>query len=352
MRIIPLFCLLFLFGCKNDDPSNESTTMKSDIKKSIPLVSVYKVKTSSFNHYHKVQGEVIGKNMAYIRPEINGTVKIIHIKEGDYVRKKQPLITLSTDLLNSQLSEIEQQLSFSDFLFQKQKNLFEDGVATEIQLKEAENRLEGIKKSKLTLLTQIEKSTIYAPFDGYIESTMVQIGEAISPLNPVFHLVGINELYISADVSENLLSQISVNNPIEVYFPAIGETIENLKLTRIGKIVNATNRTVKIEAKLNSSTSNLIPNLMAEININDYTNDSSICLKSRLILKDALGNTYVKIIKNGFVKTISIKVGKQQGELIEVLSDIDIGTLVIDQGKSTVLEGQEVKIVNSLSDEK
>ena len=181
---------------------------------------------------------------------------------------------------------------------------------------------------------------------------MVQIGEAISPLNPVFHLVGLKELYVSADVSENLLSQISVNNPVEVYFPAIGETIENLKLTRIGKIVNATNRTVKIEAKLNSSISNLIPNLMAEININDYTNDSAICLKSRLILKDALGNTYIKVIKNGLVKTISIKVGKQQGELIEVLSAIDIGTLVIDQGKSTVLEGQEIKIVNSLSDEK
>jgi RND family efflux transporter MFP subunit len=267
-------------------------------------------------------------------------------------KKNQKLVTLSTDLLTSQLNELEQQVSFSEFLFQKQKTLFEDGISTEIQLKEAENRAETVKKSKLTLLKQIEKSTIYAPFEGYIESTMVQIGEAVSPLNPVFHLVGLKELYVSADVSENLLSQISINNPVDVYFPAIGETIENIKLTRIGKIVNATNRTVKIEAKLNSSFDNLIPNLMAEININDYTNDSAICLKSRLILKDASGKPYVKSIKHKLVTTLEVTLGKQQGDLIEVLSPIGVETVIIDKGKSSVLEGQEVKIINSSFDEK
>ena len=181
---------------------------------------------------------------------------------------------------------------------------------------------------------------------------MVQIGEAISPLNPIFHLIGLNDLYVSADVSENLLSQISINNSVEVYFPAIGETIKNLKLTRIGKLVNATNRTVKIEAKINSPFNSLIPNLMAEIKINDYTNDSAICLSSRLILKDAYGKTFVKTVQGNLVKRIDVKVGKQQDELIEILSPIEVGTVIIDKGKSTVLEGQEIEIINSSSNEK
>ncbi len=352
MRIILLSCLLFLIGCKNETPSDELLTPEEKVSKARPLVSAYKVSVDVFKHYHQIQGSVISKNMAYIRPEINGTVNLVHVREGDYVSKNQKLITLSTALLSSQLNELEQQLSFADFLYQKQKKLFDDGVSTEIQLKEAENRVETIKKSKLTLLTQLEKSILYAPFDGYIESTMVQIGESISPLNPVFHLIGVNDIYVSADVSENLLSQISINNPVEVYFPAIDKTISNLKLSRIGKLVNATNRTVKIEAKIKDTFSGLIPNLMAEIKINDYTNDSAICLSSRLILKDAYGNTFVKTIENNIVKSLDVRVGKQQGELVEILSPIDIGTMIIDKGKSTVLEGQEVEIINSSSNEK
>ena len=181
---------------------------------------------------------------------------------------------------------------------------------------------------------------------------MVQVGESISPLNPVFHLVGVNDIYVSADVSENLLSQISINNPVEVYFPALGETVSDLKLTRIGKLVNATNRTVKIEAKINSPFDGLIPNLMAEIKINDYTNDSAVCLSSRLILKDSYGKTFVKTIQNNIVKNIAVKVGKQQDELIEILSPLEVGTIIIDKGKSTVLEGQEIQIINSSANEK
>ena len=352
MRLLLLSCLLFLIGCENQTPSKELLNIEKPINQSYPLVSAHKVSIEVFKHYHQVQGSVISKNMAYVRPEINGTVSLVHVKEGDYVSKNQKLITLSTDFLSSQLNELDQQLSFADFLYQKQKKLFEDGVSTEIQLKEAENRVETIKKSKLTLLTQLEKSTLYAPFDGYIESKMVQIGESISPLNPIFHLVGVNDVYVSADVSENLLSQISINNPVEVYFPAIGETVSNLKLTRIGKLVNATNRTVKIEAKINSPFDGLIPNLMAEIKINDYTNDSAICLSSRLILKDAYGKTFVKTIENNIVKSLDVKVGKQQGELIEILSPIEIGTMIIDKGKSTVLEGQKIEIINSSTNEK
>jgi len=352
MRLLLLSCLLFLIGCENQTPSEKLLNTEIPINQSYPLVSAHKVSIEVFKHFQQVQGSVISKNMAYVRPEINGTVSMVHVKEGDYVSKNQKLITLSTDFLSSQLNELEQQLSFTDFLYQKQKKLFEDGVSTEIQLKEAENRVETIKKSKLTLLTQLEKSMLYAPFDGYIESTMVQIGESISPLNPVFHLVGINDIYVSADVSENLLSQISINNPVEVYFPAIGETISNLKLTRIGKLVNATNRTVKIEAKINSPFDGLIPNLMAEIKINDYTNDSAVCLSSRLILKDSYGKTFVKTIQNNIVKNIAVKVGKQQDELIEILSPLEVGTMIIDKGKSTVLEGQEIQIINSSANEK
>ena len=72
------------------------------------------------------------------------------------------------------------------------------------------------------------------------------------------------------------------------------QNIENLTVSRVGKVINAINRTVKIECKLPKN-NGLIPNLMAELNINHYTKDSAICLPSRLILKNSKGVPYTRI---------------------------------------------------------
>jgi RND family efflux transporter MFP subunit len=348
MRILPFLCLFVLLSCQDESTNEKTISENENIEKKFPLVTVHVVEKQSFNHFQKIQGSVISKDMAYIRPEIQGTVMKIHVKEGDYVIKNQKLLTLSNAVLNAQLAEIDQNLSFASFLYRKQMALFNEGVATEIQFKEAENGMESLNKARNTLLTQLGKTTILSPFSGYVETTMIQLGEAVSPASPAFHLVGTSNLYLTADVSENLLSEISINNPVVAYFPSINETVEGLKLTRIGKLVNPTNRTVKIEAILKNKTTELIPNLMGEIHINDYSIDSAICLSSRTILKNAYGETFVKTLNaQNKVVTCSIKLGKQEGQLIEVLGGLRVGTIVIDQGKSTVLEGQEVRVINT-----
>ena len=331
--------------------SNEKTGAEplgvdsSEVKK--PLISVLKVEKRTFKDFFKAQGSVVSKKMAYLKPEINGAIKKIHIKEGEYVEKGQALFTIATDLFNAQISEINEQISFAEYVFNKQKTMFEDGVTTEIQLKEAENGLNRFKKAKNTLLTQIEKSTVLAPFGGYIEEVLVKSGEIVSPMNYLCQLINTDDLYAVADVSENLLSDISEKNPLSVYFPSLGLNIEKLTVSRVGKVINAINRTVKIECKLPKN-NGLIPNLMAELNINHYTKDSAMCLPSRLILKNSRGETYLKVVddnKNVVIKNIVL--GRNYQSEVEILSGVSEGVLVVDEGRSTVLEGQEVEVISS-----
>ena len=87
---------------------------------------------------------------------------------------------------------------------------------------------------------------------------------------------------------------------------------------------------------------------MAELNINHYTKDSAICLPSRLILKNSKGETYLKVVDNN--KNIVIKnivLGRSYQSEVEILSGVNEGVLVVDEGRSTVLEGQEVEVLSS-----
>ena len=292
-----IWLTLLAFASCNSTETNRAELLEADsTEPKKPLISVLKVKKKTFKDFFKAQGSVVSKKMAYVKPEINGAIEKIHIKEGEYVEKGQALFTIATDLFNAQIAEINEQISFAEYVFNKQKIMFEDGVTTEIQLKEAESGLNRAKKAKNTLLTQIEKSKVVAPFSGYIEEVLVKSGEIVSPMNYLCLLINTNDLYAVADVSENLLSDIS-EKPLSVFFPSLDLNIENLTVSRVGKVINAINRTVKIECKLPND-NGLIPNLMAELNINHYTKDSAICLPSRLILKNSKGETYLKIVDN------------------------------------------------------
>ena len=349
MKNLIWFYLLLFTACQSGEETDMPVEKTPQELVSKPLVTVYKVEKKNFKHFFNAQGSVTSKEIAYLRPEINGTIKTLFVKEGDYVQKGQDILSIATDLLNAQVSELNSQLSFAKYLFDKQKTLFEEEINSEIQLKEAENNLNRIQKAKNTLLTQLEKSIMVAPFSGYIESIMIQLGESVTPMSPACHLINTSELYVVADVSENLLSEISVGNPIDVYFPSLDLEMKALKLDRIGRVVNNINRTVKIESKLPVSKS-LIPNLMAELRINHYSKDSAVCLPSRLVLKDSKGNTFLKVLdKNNNVLICPVKLGKNEKTIVEIISNLKAGSLVVDDGKSTVLEGQEVEIISGNS---
>ena len=126
MRNLVWFSLLLFTACKDGEETDLAFENEPKELVSKPLVTVYKVEKKNFKHFFNAQGSVTSKEMAYLRPEINGTIKTLFVKEGDYVQKGQKILYISTDLIDAQISELNSQLSFAKYLFDKQKTLFED----------------------------------------------------------------------------------------------------------------------------------------------------------------------------------------------------------------------------------
>ena len=115
MRNLIWFTLFFLIGCSNSDTTNGDDNEVKDLKNNKPLVSILELKKKPFKDFFYTQGHVISKKMAYVRPEINGTVIKILVEEGDYVKQGVPLFSISNELFNSQILELNEQVSFAEY---------------------------------------------------------------------------------------------------------------------------------------------------------------------------------------------------------------------------------------------
>src|ERR1700716_1079727 len=135
--------------------SDEITQLETEIGKADPnavvgkakLVSVVTVSPQNFTHYIQLQGKKDAENISYVSPRGGpGQVKAVYVKKGDYVKKGQLLLKLEDAVMLQNLSQLETQLAYAKNIYQRQKNLWDQGIGTEVQYLTAKNNVEGIEK--------------------------------------------------------------------------------------------------------------------------------------------------------------------------------------------------------------
>ncbi len=322
--------------------------------KNIPLITTFPAKQSVFTHYLELQGNVMTKQNVLIYPEMGGLLQKVYVTEGQRVAKGDLLATIDDGGLQQQLAQTEATAELAKTTYERQKRLWDQKIGSEIQYLQAKTDYLAKKNAVEQLKKQLDKAKITAPFDGVIDDVIKEEGTIVAPGQgaEVFRIVNLNNMYIQTDVPETYVKSITKGKEVVINFPILGTTVDS-KIRQAGNFINPANRTFKVEIPVPSNSKNVKPNLTARLKINDYTNDDAILIPLSIISENAQGQQYVYAVtgiqKKGNVtygKAVQkiIKVGKTQGDDIEVLEGINVGDQIIDAGARTVKNNQEVKI--------
>ncbi|MBT9186774.1 efflux RND transporter periplasmic adaptor subunit [Zobellia russellii] len=331
-------------------------TMNNDEK--LPLVTTVTAKAEKFDHFLELQGNVKTKQNVLVYPEMSGTLQRVYVKEGQRVAAGQILATIDDGGMSSQLSQLKTQAELAKTTFERRKRLWEQKIGSELEYLSAKTNYEAAEDAVKQTQSQLGKSSIRAPFSGIIDNVIKDQGTVVSPGpgSEVFRIVNLSDMYIEVDVPETYLSGIKVGKQAQVYFPVLGDTVTT-KVRQTGNFINPSNRAFTVEISVPNKKGNIKPNLTAKVNINDYTNEEAIVIPQSIISENAEGDQYVYIAEptdgenEAMLKKSIIKTGKTQGSHIEVLSGINDGDHIIEEGARSVKDGQKVKILNDQTDE-
>ncbi len=320
----------------------ELDTAKTDASVAVVLEEL---SAGKFTHILDIQGVVTSDNNVTLSAENGGKVLRIHVKEGQRVSKGQKLVDLDGSILQSNINEVKTRLVLAEETYQKQENLFKQKIGTEMQYLQAKNNYEALKDQLNTLYTQLDKFNLKAPFDGTVDEVFVKAGELTSPGMPAIRVVNLKEIEVSADVSEKYVGAFKSGDPVRIYFPAIKDTI-NARISAIGQVINAANRTFKMTIDINSNDERLKPNLLAIIHASDFEKEQAITVPANLI--QTIGTRkFIKVAveKNGkwFADERDVQTGLSSKGRIYIESGLNAGDRIITQGYLNVEKGDELK---------
>jgi len=308
------------------------------------LVETEVVEAAAFETYLNIEGKADAEQSTIATAQLPGTVTQVLVKPGDAVSAGQALAYMDNSTLRQSRGQIEQQLTFANTLFEKQKRLWQQGVGTEIQYLSAKNQKEALEKNLATLDAQLSMYTVKAPISGTVESVDTKIGQAAAPGIPMFKVVNLSNLKVVADIAESYSSKINKGDKVKIVFTDVNKTIES-RVSFASKVIDPLNRSFKIEIRLNGATE-IKPNMLAKLKIADYRNENAITVPTNAITA-GVDEKYVmvKIMQNGKVVAAKriVKPGHTGESRTEILEGIQAGDEIIVTGFQELNDGQIIE---------
>jgi len=385
-RISILIIALMIFGCSarptqdegvlptdlsdlkalRKDKRNEINQLQTDLKKieskisdlepnrpdNKRLVTTAEVERKDFRRYATVQGAIASKNLATVSSEVPGRLTSVTVDEGHPVRRGQLIASVDLESLKKQRKELETQLELARDIFERQERLWEQEIGSEVQYLQAKNGVDRLERSIETIDYSLTKSNIYAPITGVVDIVNLKTGEMAQPGMPIIMILDTRNIMVVADVPENYLGKIKDGDIVNIHIPALDQDIE-APVTLIGRKIHPANRTFKIEIDLPNNGGLLKPNLLSEVQINDYVEPDVIVISQELIQQEVGGRDFVIVAE--FVdqetqaKKVYIETGQSyEGEVV-VSSGLTEGDVLIVDGARGIADAESIQIDNSES---
>src|SRR5205814_1974869 len=137
-----------------------------------------------------------------VSAKVPGVVTQVLTREGEVVSKGQTLAQIDNTMTLKGIEEVKTQLELAKTVYERQKNLWDQKIGTEVQYLQAKTNLEGAQNKLSSLQEQNEMSKIKSPIAGVVDALEVKVGQNIAPGMPAARVVNGSQLKISAKVSE------------------------------------------------------------------------------------------------------------------------------------------------------
>jgi membrane fusion protein (multidrug efflux system) len=244
-------------------------------------VAVSALQLKRFDHYVQTQGHIESDKNVLVSAESMGVVTSVYVTEGQQVSKGQALAQIDNSVIARNIESMEAQLELAASVYERQKNLWDQKIGTEVQFLQAKTNKESLEKQLASLREQSNKTRVKAPISGTVDEIFVKAGESINPGMPAVRVVNTSDLKIQARVSEAYVTDINKGDKVLVTISELKKDV-NAEVTFVSKTIDRLSRTFNVEVALPSDP-DLRPNMTATIRVVFDSNPSALVVPINLI---------------------------------------------------------------------
>lgn len=301
-----------------------------------------------------IKSELIGAEFAYsgtfepnketkLSAEIQGKINDVLVDVGTFVTKGQSLIQLDNSLLKLQLQSAEVQVEGLEADVKRFTVLANADAVQGVQLEKAELGLKSAKVQRATLLEQINKTTIKAPFNGVVTAKLTEEGAFAAPGVPLLQVTDISVLKFTVNVSENDLSSFQLNQTFSINADAYSDVLLSGKATMIGSKANMGSSFPVQFIVSNTSDLKIKSGMFGKVNLKSENQKTGIIIQASAIVGSS-SQPQVYKVKNGKAVLHNITIAQKIKNKTVVSKGLEEGDVIVTNGFINLFDNANVTI--------
>ena len=250
---------------------------------------------------------------------------------------------------------VDQRRSQRDALLGQLDEAMSNAAVAVRAINSAETAVAAARSAVATAETQVDvarkslaDTLIYAPISGYISERVADPGEFISPNTPnskVATIMRTGTLRLKIDVPEQSIGKVGVGQGISLQVSAYPDRNFAGRVVRMLPNVNATARTLMVEAEIDNVDNMLKPGQFATVRITQSQPENAVMVPTSSIKTDGDTNK-VYVVEAGAARERIVQLGLLENDMIQVKTGVSENEVVATSGLGELFDGVLVRQMN------
>ncbi|WP_293749932.1 efflux RND transporter periplasmic adaptor subunit [uncultured Paraglaciecola sp.] len=309
------------------------------------LVRVHQAVEEEFEVVVEGLGTGKANESVLITTQTSDIVQNILFDDGDRVKAGQVLLTLIDLEEKARLAALDVDLQEANRQLKRVANLAKKNAASEQLLDEQQAKVNALIAEMNVLKTQMLALQVRAPFEGVLGLRQVSVGALVRPGDAITTLDDLSTLKVDFNIAEVHLPSVAIGQNIRatsIAYP--GETFTG-QILSIGSRVDAATRAIQIRANINNDDFKLRPGMLLQINLQKKLLNTLVLPEATLVpIED---KQFVFVVRDQAVTRTQVKIGLRKPGIVQIVSGLKEGDLVVVEGALKLRDGSKVKVLNA-----
>lgn len=286
-------------------------------------------------------GEIEALQSIELRPEVDGRVVDILVREGAEVHSGDPLFKVDDAELKAQVARLEAERDLALQALRRTRELLAQNASSEADLELAEANARSTEAQLGLTQLRLERTVVRAPFSGQVGERFVSLGDYVTTSTRLVTLQTADPQRAVFQVPERYARRLAVGQGVTFAVAALPGVEFSGRVDFVDPVVQLPARTITVKAEVPNRRRELKSGMFIEVRLATDTRSDAVVVPEDAILP--LQNaTYVWVVGEGTASRRQVSLGVRKPGLVEIKSGVEVGEQVVVGGLERLSEGAPV----------
>jgi membrane fusion protein (multidrug efflux system) len=287
-------------------------------------------------------GQIEAIQSIELRPEVEGRLVQILVREGSLVGRGTPLFKIDDAELKAQVAQVTAERDLARQSLARTRELLGQKASSQAELERAEATMRSNEAQLALLNVRLERTLVRAPFAGVVGQRFVSLGDYVTKDTKLAALQTVSPQRASFQVPERYADQLKVGQQVSFRVASLPGRTFSGKVDFVDPIVQLPGRSITVKAQVPNPRRELQSGMFIEARLATAVRPNAVIIPEDAIIP-LQGSSFVWVVADGKASRRQVELGVRTPGFVEVKKGVENNEQVVVGGQERLAEGAPVQ---------